>query len=136
MKNNKEIVILAGRDSGGKPVTVDSALSQSSTNPVQNQAIYQALANKEDIQTSIAVSGTTQTIEPQANTIYNCGELTSLTISNPPATGAFGIIFYSGATATVVTGIDNFTVEANKRYQIDVQDGYAKLYSWPYTPTP
>lgn len=87
-------------------------------------------------ETVVNVTGTTPTIEPQANTIYKCGELTSLTISNPPATGKYSIIFYSGATATDVTGIDNFTVVANKRYQIDVQDGYAKLYSWPYTPTP
>lgn len=31
---------------GGSSVTVDSALSSSSTNPVQNKAIYTALGNK------------------------------------------------------------------------------------------
>lgn len=84
----------------------------------------------------VIVSGSTPTITPVDNTIYKCGELTALTISNPPATGAYSIIFYSGATATVVTGIDNFTVEANKRYRIDVEDGYATFASWPHTPTP
>lgn len=79
-------------------------------------------------------TGSTVTITPEANAIYKCGELTSLTISNPPATGKYAIIFFSGATATVVTGIDNFTVEANKRYRINVQDGYATFDSWPYTP--
>lgn len=51
-------------------------------------------------ETVVEVSGTTPTIEPQANTIYQCGELTSLTISNPPATGAWSVVFTSGSTAT------------------------------------
>ena len=130
MKNNKELVILAGRGSGGKPVTVDSELSQSSTNPVQNQAIYQALATKANIPTATTVSGATPTITPQDGYIYTCGELTSLTISNPPATGKFWIWFTSGATATVVTGIDNFTPNANKVYRIFVENGYATYDSW------
>ena len=83
----------------------------------------------------ITVSGTTPTITPVANTIYNCGELTSLTIRNPPATGKYAIIFYSGATATTTVGIENFTAEANKRYKITVEDNYATYDSWPYTPT-
>ena len=96
-----------------------------------NKTFVEAPAVEEDLEsTSITLASAAD------NTIYEYGELTSLTISNPPATGKYSIIFFSGATATVVTGIDNFTVEANKRYQIDVQDGYAKLYSWPYTPTP
>ena len=84
-------------------------------------------------ETAVEVTGSTATITPAANTIYSCGELTSLTITNPPATGKYSIIFYSGATATVVSGIDNFTVAANKRYRIDVKDGYATFDSWPYT---
>lgn len=85
---------------------------------------------------TVAVSGTTPTITPAANTIYNCGELTSLTISNPPATGKYSIIFYSGATPTTTVGIENFVAEANKRYKITVEDNYATYDSWPYTPTP
>ena len=81
------------------------------------------------------IVGTTPTIEPAANTIYNCGTLTSLTISNPPATGKYVIIFYSGATATTTVGIENFVAEANKRYKITVEDNYATYDSWPYTPT-
>lgn len=81
-------------------------------------------------ETVVEVSGSTPTIEPAANAIYHCGELTSLTISNPPATGKFWIWFTSGATATVVTGIDNFTPEANKVYRISVENGYATYDSW------
>lgn len=87
-------------------------------------------------ETVVEVSGTTPTIEPQANTIYHCGELTSLTISNPPATGKYSIIFFSGATATATVGIENFVAEANKRYKIKVEDNYATYEQWPYTPTP
>lgn len=86
-------------------------------------------------ETVVAVSGTTPTITPAANTIYNCGELTSLTISNPPATGKYSIIFFSGATPTTTVGIENFAAEANKRYKITVEDNYATYDSWPYTPT-
>lgn len=85
--------------------------------------------------TTVTVEGTTPTITPAANTIYECGELTSLTISNPPATGKYSIMFFSGATPTTTVGIENFTAEANKRYKITVEDNYATYDSWPYTPT-
>lgn len=92
-------------------------------------------ADWEPIEVTRTVSGATPTISPVANTIYNCGELTSLTISNPPATGKYAIIFYSGATATTTVGIENLVAEANKRYKIKVEDNYATYDSWPYTPT-
>lgn len=52
--------------SGGGTVTVDSALSGTSTNPVQNKVIYTALQNKQDkinyeTWTFTTVSGTTVT---------------------------------------------------------------------------
>ena len=99
-------------------------------------AIYTRLEELEAAATSTeSVSGTTPTITPEANTVYQCGELTSLTISNPPATGKYSIVFYSGATATTTVGIENFAAEANKRYKITVEDNYATYDSWPYTPT-
>jgi hypothetical protein len=78
------------------------------------------------------ISGTTPTVTPADNNIYNCGELTSLTISNPPATGKYSIIFYSGATATTTVGIENFVAEANKRYKIEVENNYATYDSWDW----
>ena len=95
-------------------------------------AVYERLEALEG--TTVTVEGTDPTITPAANTIYACGELTSLTISNPPATGKYSIIFFSGATATTTVGIENFTAEANKRYKITVEDNYATYDSWPYTP--
>lgn len=89
-----------------------------------------------EAETVVAVSGATPTIEPQSNTIYNCGELTSLTISNPPTTGAYSIVFTSGATATVTTfpasilGLESFAAEANTIYEINVFANRAVIGSW------
>lgn len=87
-------------------------------------------------ETVVAVSGTTPTIEPQANTIYKCGTLDSLTVSNPAATGAYSIVFTSGATATVTTfpasilGLEDFAAEANTIYEINVLDNRAVVGEW------
>lgn len=80
--------------------------------------------------TEITVSGATPSIAASANYVYKCGELTSLTVSSFPASGKFWIWFTSGSTATTVTGIDNFTPEANKTYKITVENGYATFDSW------
>lgn len=87
-------------------------------------------------ETVVAVTGTTPTITPAANTIYKCGELTSLTISNSPASGAYSIVFTSGATATTTTfpaailGLEDFAAEANTRYEINVLDNRAVYNGW------
>ena len=86
---------------------------------------------------TVTVSGTTPTIEPAPNTIYSCGELTSLTITDPPATGSYVIKFTSGSTATTTTipasiiFPEAFAAEANTRYEINVEDGYAVAVGWP-----
>lgn len=84
----------------------------------------------------VTVSGATPTITPANNTIYNCGEVTSLTISNPPATGAYSIVFTSGATPTdlsvdpAIKMPDGFSVEANRLYEINVLANRAVVGSW------
>lgn len=90
----------------------------------------------EEATTVVEVSGTTPTITPANNTIYNCGEVASLTISNPPATGAYSIVFTSGATATVTTvpatilGLEDFAAETNTIYEINVLNNRAVVGSW------
>lgn len=85
---------------------------------------------------TVNISGTTPTIEPQANTIYNCGELTSLTISNTQASGAYSIVFTSGSTATetafpaAILGLEDFAAEANTLYEINVLDNRAVYNGW------
>lgn len=87
------------------------------------------------------ISGTTASFAASANTIYKCGELTALTITSIPATGAFTVIFTSGSTPTTFTepsGMvmpDGFSVETNKRYEINVFDGYAVVASWAVSST-
>ena len=82
------------------------------------------------------VSGDSQTIHPEDNTRYVCGTLTSLTITSPPATGAYTIVFTSGATATTTTfpatilGLEDFAAAANTLYEINVLDGRAVVGSW------
>jgi hypothetical protein len=97
-------------------------------------AVYTRLEALEG--STVTVEGTTPTVTPTANTTYNCGELTSLTISDPPATGAYSIVFTSGAVATVTTfpatilGLESFVAEANTLYEINVLDNRAVIGSW------
>lgn len=145
---------LAGGGSGGGgggSVTVDSALSSSSTNPVQNKAIYNALGNKANAsdlnlkankwaETTISSSGAiSQTLDPE--TLYHfTGAITSLTIALAAVTSGqiphYHFDFLSGATAptlvipqTIVMP-DSWAVEANKRYEVDILNGYGGTISW------
>lgn len=87
-----------------------------------------------------AVTGSTPTIAAEDNHIYECGELSSLTVTAIDNPGSFIIRFASGATATTTTlpaGMvfpEAFAPEANTRYEISWVDGYALAAGWPYTP--
>lgn len=87
--------------------------------------------------TTTTVTGSTPTIALcEDNHIYECGELTSLTITAFDNPGEFSITFTSGSTATVLTVPasmimpDGFAVEANTRYEINVRNGYALVAGW------
>ena len=120
---------------GGGTVTVDSALSDSSKNPVQNKVINTALGDKADKPTETTVSGSTPSITAADNTIYICGEVSSVTVT-AAANIEFTVIFTSGATPATLTMDQNivmpvgFTIEANTRYEINVSDGYALAAGW------
>lgn len=106
-------------------------------------AVYERLEALEG--TTVTVDGTTPTITPEDNHDYQCGELDSLTISNPPASGKYSIIFTSGATPTQAIippkpamrwqTDDNEPPQgfpaANTRYEINVVDTYVVLGEWP-----
>ena len=78
-------------------------------------------------------------ITPEDNTIYTCtaAALTSLTITDPPATGSYVIKFTSGSTPTTtnfpasMVFPEAFSAEASTRYEINVEDGYAVAVGWP-----
>lgn len=139
----EKVIEQYGGGGGGGSITVDTELNGNSTNPVQNKVIatmafqfLNELTSKAEAETVVAVSGTTLTITPAANTIYKCRELTSLTISNTQASGAYSIVFTSGSTATetafpaAILGLENFAAEANTIYEINVLDNRAVIGSW------
>ena len=85
------------------------------------------------LSTVVSVSGTSVTQELSTDIIYDCGELSALTVTFPVSTDAgyvAQINFSSGATATTLTApvdviwrgsdVDSngFTPVANKRYAI------------------
>ena len=85
--------------------------------------------------TKVTVSGATPEITAADNTIYTCGEVTSITVT-ADVDIAFTVIFISGSTPATLTMDDNivmpggFTIEANTRYEINVSDGYALAAGW------
>ncbi len=84
----------------------------------------------------VTINDASKSIKPENKHAYKCGTLTSLTITSPPATGHYVIIFTSGSTATTTTipstihGLESFAAEANTRYEIDVEDNYAVVGKW------
>lgn len=91
-------------------------------------------------ETTVSTAGAvTQALAPY--TIYHfTGEITSLTITlTPPEDGElahYHFDFISGATAPTltmpnsVTMPDSFSVEATKRYEVDVLNNYGTVTSW------
>lgn len=124
---------------GGGAVTaaaVAQAISQFNASQADNARQDLGAAAIENV---IIVAGTEASISPVSNTIYKCGELTSLTITDPPATGSYSIVFTSGATETDCDLPDSLqwqndtvpTVNANKTYEIIVSDNRAVCGEFP-----
>lgn len=90
----------------------------------------------EPIWTRQAVTGSTPSIAATDHTIYTAGEVSSLTVSSVPATGEVTIRFQSGSTpATLalpadVLMPDDFTVEADRYYEINILDKWGLAASW------
>lgn len=85
---------------------------------------------------AVELSGTELSLTPEPDTLYRCGELTSLTITDPPAVGAWMLVFSSGAAPTRtaipagVLGLEDFAAEANTVCEISVLDNRAVVGSW------
>jgi len=134
--NVSALLALMGGDGGGGGGSSNAVLytAQTLTEAQKEQARENIGAGAAE--NTVTISETTPTITPVANTTYKCGELTSLTISNPPSTGAYSIVFTSGSTATTTTfpatilGLEDFAAEANTLYEINVLDNRAVVGSW------
>lgn len=118
--------------------TTQSASSNAVGNytAVAKASIKNMLGIQADLQV-IEVSGASPTLSCIANARYVCGEVTSLSIT-PPTMGTCEIRFTSGSTPTVLTLPNTvkmpewFTVEANRVYSINIEDGiYGVVASWP-----
>ena len=85
------------------------------------------------------VSGSTPTITAAANTLYICGEVSTLSFT-PAASGISEVIFESGSTPTVLTvpntvvwpdWFDPTSLEADTIYELSVADGvYGVVCTW------
>ena len=139
--SNNDGVMLSGFYSNNVPVLdVTGSIGDEKTiiTSVADPANGYDAANKRYVDGFVeTVSGTTATIALAAhNTIYECGELTSLTVTAIPVTGSFVISFNSGSTPTTTdfpaTMIfpSSFAAEANKHYEINVRNGYAVAVGW------
>ena len=85
------------------------------------------------------VTGSTPSITGKANYRYNCGELTTLSIT-PPAAGSIDVYFTSGSTATVLTvpntvkwpvWFDATVLDSNTIYELLITDAtYGSVMTW------
>lgn len=85
------------------------------------------------------VTGTTPSITALPNVRYNCGEVSTISIT-PPANGTCDIFFTSGSTAAVLTvpstvkwpaWFDATALEADMIYEIMITDGvYGSVMTW------
>ena len=115
-----------------KKVTIDSSLSASSTNPVQNKVIYNALLNKvgTDIYSGFALMGATSTIAwRQGSQPIGSINATNYTGTAAKATqdGAGNVITETYATKADVSGVvksvNGTKPDTDGNVTIDVSDG-------------
>lgn len=88
--------------------------------------------------TPVPVEGSTPTITAEANKLYICGEVSTLSVT-PPESGICGVIFESGSTPTVLTlgtGItcpewfDPDNLEADTIYELNINEGLLTVGMW------
>lgn len=131
--NDLQDAVIALEDDAAESATVSSSGLVTFKNSKNQTAFTLQLP---DVTVETTVSGTAPTITPQDKHIYKCGTLTSLTVSSAPATGAYEIIFTSGSTATIISGLsgikglENFNPVNNKTYEINVYDNRAVVGEW------
>lgn len=115
----------------------DSTQSASS-NPVGTYTESAKSAISQMLNGSVSVTGSTPTITALPGIRYVCGEVTTLDITLP-VNGIVDVVFESGATPTVLSGLDNVrwagdfdpdNLEANTTYEINIADGLGVAASW------
>lgn len=119
--------------SGGSNITIDNTLSDTSTNPVQNKVIYNALANKmntEDILSGFALLGGATNIRWREGTQF-IGSINAVNYSGTARAathdGAGNVITDTYAKKTDVSGmvksVNNIKPDSNGNVTITVSGG-------------
>lgn len=141
--NGTTAVVVDGYDIEGSTAThyvLNGYVKPQSGIPATDMTTAVQAALAAAVPTVVTLTGSTPVIaEAQDNTIYEAGELTSLTIQ-AVATGASFIVRFSSpaGTATVLTMPSSvympsgFTVEPYGRCEINVAGGYALAAFWPF----
>lgn len=115
----------------------DTTQSQSS-NAVGTYTDSAKSAISQMLNGSVAVSGSTPTITALPGVRYVCGACATLDITLP-ASGCVDVVFESGSTPTVLSGLDNVrwtgdfdpdNLDANTTYEINICDGLGVAGSW------
>ena len=84
----------------------------------------------------VTVTGANPVINGVSNTMYICGEVSTITINPPADGGIIDVVFTSGSTVAVLTLPQTvqmpywFEVEANKTYEINIFKNLGAVMSW------
>lgn len=129
---NGNVSISVSGGGGGSNITVDAELSATSTNPVQNKAIYNALLNKvgTDIFSGFALMGATSTIAWRQGS-QNIGSINATNYTGTAARatqdGAGNVITETYATKADINGVvktvNNTAPDENGNVTIAVSSG-------------
>ena len=136
--NNQSASIFYGLAKAAGDTTQSASSNAVGTYTTEAKAAICSMLGVDSVQT-VTVSGTDVTINGVANTAYQCGEVTSITIT-PPNTGIIDVTFTSGSTVAVLSlpstvkmpeWFDTTDLESNTFYEINISDGiYGTVMSW------
>ena len=131
-----ELLLAQIAESGGGGGTVTAAAVVSAIGDMSAAQVATVVSDLsvQATPTISTVTGATPSITAENNTIYSCGELTSLTIVDSAQNISFCVDFTSGTTPTTITVPSGYkapggdlTPEASKTYELNVRNGKAVL---------
>ena len=109
-----------------------------SSNAVGNYTDAAKSAISQMLNSPVTITGSTPTITALPGVRYVCGECATLDITLP-ASGCVDVVFESGSTPTVLSGLDNVrwaggfdpdNLDANTTYEINICDGLGVAGKW------
>lgn len=136
--NNQSASIFYGLAKAAGDTTQSASNNAVGTYTTEAKSAICSMLGVDSVQT-VTVSGTDVTINGVANTAYQCGEVTSITIT-PPNTGIIDVTFTSGSTVAVLSlpstvkmpeWFDITNLQSDTIYEINISNGiYGTVMSW------